>query len=312
MNTVIYWLARSVVAVIQALPLRLVARLGRAGGGLAFYLTKRYRRVTLDNLTQSFPEKNAAEIRAIARENFRRIGENYASAIKTAAMTLGQIRPHLEFIGVENILIGQHDSSPQSRVVAVGHFGNFELYTRFGQYVPAFKTAATYRGLNQPALNRLLVELRSRADCRLFERRTESAALKAAMNGTGLLLGLLADQHAGPNGLRLPFFGRDCSTSAAPAVFALRYHCPLHTAICYRVSLAKWRIEVGEEIPTHLNGEPRSTADIMRDVNREFEKAIRRDPANWFWVHRRWKPPERRAKTKMEDGGLRMENQPQP
>jgi len=27
----------------------------------------------------------------------------------------------------------------------------------------------------------------------------------------------------------------------------------------------------------------------MRDVNGAFETAVRRDPANWFWVHRRWK-----------------------
>ena len=27
----------------------------------------------------------------------------------------------------------------------------------------------------------------------------------------------------------------------------------------------------------------------MRDVNAAFEAAIRRDPANWFWVHNRWK-----------------------
>jgi len=290
MNTLIYWLARGFIALIQALPLRLVAGLGRAGGGLAFYLTARYRRVTVDNLTQAFPEKSAAEIRELAQENFRRIGENYTSAIKTAAMTAAQMRPHFEFTGAENILIFQQDSGPQSRVVAIGHFGNFELYARFGDFVPVFQCAATYRSLNQPALNRLMMALRNTSRTRFFERRTESAALRASMSDTGLLLGLLADQHAGNNGLRLPFFGRDCSTSAAPAVFALRYHCPLHTSICYRVGPARWRIEVGEEIPTRVNGEPRSTADIMRDVNREFEKAIRRDPANWFWVHRRWKP----------------------
>jgi hypothetical protein len=31
----------------------------------------------------------------------------------------------------------------------------------------------------------------------------------------------------------------------------------------------------------------------MLDVNRAFEDAIRRDPANWFWVHKRWKPPRK-------------------
>jgi lauroyl/myristoyl acyltransferase len=40
----------------------------------------------------------------------------------------------------------------------------------------------------------------------------------------------------------------------------------------------------------------------MGDVNRAFEAAVRRDPANWFWVHKRWKP-DSSAKAKMENGG---------
>jgi KDO2-lipid IV(A) lauroyltransferase len=84
-------------------------------------------------------------------------------------------------------------------------------------------------------------------------------------------------------------------TSPAPAIFALRYNCPLHTAICYRVGLAQWEIEVGDEIPTRENGAPRPTQAIMRDVNRAFETAVRRDPANWFWVHRRWKGCESKS-----------------
>jgi len=31
-------------------------------------------------------------------------------------------------------------------------------------------------------------------------------------------------------------------------------------------------------------------------VNRAYETAIRRDPANWFWVHNRWKPAGRRSR----------------
>jgi KDO2-lipid IV(A) lauroyltransferase len=72
-------------------------------------------------------------------------------------------------------------------------------------------------------------------------------------------------------------------------VYSLRYHCALYTGVCYRVGLAQWRIEEGARIPTHDNGRPRTTADIMVDVNRAFELAVRRDPANWFWVHNRWK-----------------------
>ena len=88
MDTLIYWLGCALIAVIQALPLTFVARLGRAGGGLAFWLDARHRRVALKNLAMCFGhEKSPEEIRALARENFRRIGENYACAIKTSAMT---------------------------------------------------------------------------------------------------------------------------------------------------------------------------------------------------------------------------------
>ncbi|HEX5398867.1 MAG TPA: hypothetical protein VFY06_07455 [Verrucomicrobiae bacterium] len=293
MDSLIYWLARALVALIQSLPLPLIARIGRAGGALAFWLDARHRRVALQNLTMCFGrEKSPAEIRAIAKENFRRLGENYASAVKTAAMTPVQMLPHFEFFGAEKILPHQANAGPQSRIVAIGHFGNFELYARFGQFVPVFKCATTYRALKQPALNRLLLSLRERSGCLFYERRTEGRALRAHMSDTGLLLGLLADQSEGRGGLRLPFLGHDCMTTAAPAIFALRYKCPLHTGICYRVGLAKWKIETGDEIPTHENGAPRSTAAIMRDVNRAFEIAVRRDPANWFWVHRRWKGGE--------------------
>jgi lauroyl/myristoyl acyltransferase len=232
-------------------------------------------------------EKSPHEVRNIVRENFRRVGESYACAVKTASMTFEELRPHIEFIAPPEAL---SPVKPRSIVAAIGHFGNFELYSRFRQFAPAFKFATTYRGLAQPSLNRLLLSLRERSGCMFFERRFEGKALKAFMKQTPVILGLLSDQHAGDSGLRLPFLGHDCSTSAAPAVFALRYDCSLYTGICYRTGLARWRIEAGAEIPIRSNGEPRSTEAIMTEVNQAFEAAVRRDPANWFWVHNRWKP----------------------
>jgi KDO2-lipid IV(A) lauroyltransferase len=303
MDSVLYVLARAIIGLLQALPLRAVARLGRAGGALVYWIDARHRRVALRNLTMCFgQEKSAAEIRALAKENFRRIGENFACAAKTASMTHEELKPFVEFTGPQNMLAPPPGQKPPSIVVAIGHFGNFELYARFGQFCPAFQCATTYRGLRQPSLNRLLQGLRERSGCLYFERRVDGAALKAAMNQPGLLLGLLADQHGGNSGLRGPFLGHDCSTSPAPAVFALRYRCALHTGICYRVGLARWRIEAGPEISTHDNGAPRTTEAIMQEVNQAFEQAVKRDPANWFWVHNRWKPirPKRKLKREAE------------
>lgn len=290
MDLPLYYLARALVALVQALPLRCVAQMGRAAGALAYRLDRRHRRVALRNLSLCFGhEKSDAEIRALARENFRRIGENFACGVKTAGMSIEELRPHVEFAGNPGLLSPPANPIPPSVVAAIGHFGNFELYARFGQFLPAFQCATTYRGLRQPSLDRLLQSLRERSGCLFFERRTDAPLLRAFMKQRGIMLGLLADQHAGDGGLRLPFLGHDCSTSAAPAVFALRYHCALYPGICFRTGLARWRIEAGQEIPTYENGRPRSTEAIMLDVNRAFELAVRRDPANWFWVHNRWK-----------------------
>ena len=289
MNTLIYWLGRAGIAFIQALPLTLVARVGRGLGALAWLLAARFRRLALDNLTQAFAaEKSAAEIRAVARECFLRLGENTLCAIKTAAMTFDELRPHLE-IGAGNFLPEKKAGEPLPNIIlAVGHFGNFELYARFQKLCPDYQLATTYRSLKQPAVNRLMEEVRNSSGCHYFERRFEGAELRAAMSRGGIILGLLGDQYA--QGVRGPFFGRDCHTGLGPAVLALRYECELYTAFCFRTGLAKWRLELGEKISTQENGRPRSSGDIMCEVNLSYEKAIRRDPANWFcWVHRRWK-----------------------
>jgi KDO2-lipid IV(A) lauroyltransferase len=288
MDSLIYLLARAVVAVIQALPLPFVARAGRALGGLAFHLTARYRRVTIQNLTRCFgAEKSPAEIAELARENFRRIGENYAAAVKTASMTAAELQPHVEFVGADHLPPPRAGAPLPNVVIAIGHFGNFELYARFHDLRPDYRCATTYRALKQPALNRLLLSLRQRSGCQFFERRTDGPLLRAALGQGGLILGLLADQSS--KGLRAPFLGHDCDTGLAPAVLALRYRTELYTGFCYRVASAQWRLELGQQIATHEDGQPRTSEAIMRDVNRSFEAAVLRDPANWFWVHRRWK-----------------------
>ena len=288
MNALIYWLGRALIAFIQLFPLIWVARIGRAAGALVYHLDGRHRRVVLDNLTSIFGrEKSAAEIDAIARENFRRIGENYLAAVKTASMSFAALREHVEFTGLHHlpkVMIGE----PQcNAVVAIGHFGNFELYARLGEAHLQGQFATTYRALKQPGMNRLMQYVRSHSECQFFERRVDGRALREFMARGSVILGLLADQSS--KGMRAPFLGRDCNTGLAPAILALRYNAELSTAICYRIGLAEWRVDFGKKIPTHVNGEPRSSEELMREVNRELETAVRKDPANWFWVHRRWK-----------------------
>lgn len=291
---ILYWLARVLIGLLQSLPLKCVARLGRFCGGIAYWLDARHRNVALENLRRCFEsDRSPRELRELARENFRRIGENYTCAVRTSAMTSDEIEEVLTVHGIERVL-GADGKVSGNRIFAIGHFGNFELYARAGSHLPSHQFATTYKALRQPSLNRLLRSLRARSGCLYFERGNDLVALRQALRTQKLMLGLSADQHAGYRALRVPFLGEVCSTTKAPALYSLRYHCPLLVAVCYRTGLARWRIEVGPEIPTRENGRPRSIESITRDMNLVFEEAVRRDPANWFWVHRRWKPEKSR------------------
>jgi len=78
----LYFLARAVIAFLQSLPWPGCAA-GPGRGALAYGLEWRHRRVAQANLARCLgAEKSVAEIRALARENFRRIGEGFACAVR--------------------------------------------------------------------------------------------------------------------------------------------------------------------------------------------------------------------------------------
>jgi len=290
MDFFLYWPVRLIVGFLQMLPLETVANIGRFFGGLVYWLDARHRRKTIENLTTVFKnDKTEAEIKAIAKETFRRIGESFCSAVKTASMDWEQLKKRCEVVGIDNLPQCPQGQTPPNCIVSIGHFGNFEIWARLNNFTPGFQMATTYRGVRPASINKILQDLRNLSGCLYFERRTQGGDLKAALARGGLMLGILSDQHAGDHGLHIPFFGRLCSTTAAPAVFALRYRSPIFVGICYRLAPGRWRIEMHKGIPFMENGKLRSAADMMTDVNKLFEQGIRRDPANWFWVHNRWK-----------------------
>ncbi len=290
METVVYLLAHCIVSMASFTPIICLAWLGRQIGHIAWYLDGRHRKVAIDNISAAYPKMNRLEAKDLAKLHFRRLGETYACILKTGGMNAKQIKKVLTIEGYERIEeIMMHD--PKANIIlAIGHYGNFELFSWIKLGAPSAQIATTYRALRQPKLTELMLKLRAKSGCLYFERRTEGAQLKETMKQPHIMLGLLADQNAGEGGLWLPVFGRETSVSPAPAVFAQRYQCRLFPSACFRISAGHWKIELGEEIPVKENGQRRSTEAITRDIIEAQEKTIRRDPANWFWVHNRWKP----------------------
>ena len=298
MNTFLYLIGSLIVTIISFLPLKLICFIGRQLGFIFYYIDSGHRKVAVNNLTNSLGNSRSKnEIIFLAKENFRRLGEVYLSAIKTCHLSLENLSGVLSIKGMNHLNFSKRDDgSNPSFMFAIGHFGNFELYANAGLFAPQLDVGTTYRGFNQPWVEKLISKIRNKSGCHYFDRRFEGKKLLSFMKQPNSVTGLLADQNAGRSGIELPLFGMPCSTNPAPAIFSLRYNLRLHCCLCRRISLGRWELELGPEIPTHIKGNARSVNDIMIDINSTYEEYINEDPANWFWVHNRWKRPDRAKK----------------
>ena len=127
---------------------------------------------------------------------------------------------------------------------------------------------------------------RARLGLELFERKEGFVqACQFIRKGGGV--GVLVDQHAGDAGLWCPFFRRLASTSTLPATLALRTGAWLVPAAVYTDGVARWRCVIREGMKAQ--GQTAQTVTVR--INEILEKQIREQPADWFWVHNRWKTP---------------------
>lgn len=292
----IYLFAATILFLIRCLPFEALVFLGRVGGGLVYYLDGRHRKVAINNLRLAFrDEYSEQQIKEIARENFKRIGEVFTSSVKLHYLPESRIRKIMK-IELEqdpkcpSPMLCQPANGLNATLFAIGHFGNFEVFAWVGRLARWKKFATTYRGLPNTRLNDLIQRGRAFSKCEFLERRFDGSLVKERLRDPDCFFGLLADQRMANGGVTSQFFGRECMTSAAPAIFALRYDRPLRVGVCFRTGFARWTITFYPAVQLYKkDGTKRSAKSITQDINDQYEKAIRKDPANWFWVHNRWK-----------------------
>lgn len=286
MELFIYLIYRGFTAGVGALPLRAAYRLGQALGGAAYLGLAPYRRLALRNLTIAYGgERPAREIRRLARAHFRALGANLLSSIKAASLSVERLR---EIASVENIesLAGALDRG-RGVVLVISHIGNWELFAQICQFLPGRQWSTVYQPLGNRRIEAHVQRTRMARGVRLFSRKNGFNAPTAFLRAGGAV-GVLVDQHAGDGGVWAPFFGRLASTSTLAALLALRTDAELVPIAIQTAAPGRWRVVVSEPIP-RAPGE--GVNALTARVNLVLERQIRASPADWFWVHNRWKTP---------------------
>jgi lipopolysaccharide heptosyltransferase II len=173
-------------------------------------------------------------------------------------------------------------------VLVLSHLGNWEL---FAQILPHYfgytRLSTVYQKLGNPRLDRFVREQRSRFGVELFDRSEGFTGAMRLLRGGGMI-GILSDQHAGDHGMWTPFFGRLASTSPLPALLCKRTGAALIAASLFTDGPGRWRMTFSSP-----GDSPNDSVKVLTaKANVMIEKEIRRAPADWFWVHNRWKTPQ--------------------
>lgn len=286
MEQFIYVVYRVFTAGVAALPLLAVYRLGQALGWAAYLVMAPYRRLALRNLAIAYgAEKSPAEIRQLARRHFQTLGANLLSSIKAASLSVERLRAIAAVENIESI----RDALDQGKgvVLVISHFGNWELFAQICQFLPGYEWSTVYQPLGNRLIEAHVRRTRMARGVQLFSRKNGFNAPTAFLRAGGAV-GVLVDQHAGDGGVWTPFFGRLASTSNLAALLALRTDAALVPIAIQTAAPGRWTVVVSPPVPK-VTGEEADA--LTARLNLVLEGQIRASPADWFWVHNRWKTP---------------------
>lgn len=283
-------LVRAALRLLSLLPLAPALAFGAFAGGLAHRLAPKTRRLALASLAQAFPEKPEAEREEIARAMFVHLGR---SAMELAAIRSYDARLD-EYVELTPPRLMQ-DVIARGRgmVFVTGHLGNWELLARRIARA-GIPNAVIAKAGGDDRLNELAERFRAQGGVTTLWREspdTGRAIIRTFRQGKAL--GLLIDQDTKVQGVFVPFFGSEAWTPRAAADLAIRFGAPVVVGTIHRRGPLPGdghRVEV-TEIPFSADPPDREaeTVRLTAACTAALEDAIRRHPAEWVWMHERWK-----------------------
>jgi KDO2-lipid IV(A) lauroyltransferase len=285
-----YLAMRLAAMAMQTWPVELCLAGARLVGWILYRVDRRHRERAIGNLTRSFPEKSPGEISLIALESMQHMCMLAVEVIFTPRLIrLETITRHIELENFNDalrlLMLRDH-----GLLLLTGHYGNWEVLG-YALATLGFQTTSIARPLDNRHINDWLLGVRERRGQRILSKHGAVDEVTRLLNNRDAV-GFIADQNAGPKGLFVDFFGRKASTYKSIGLLALRFNVPVVIGYSRRVRGQPFRFRLGVQDIIHpRDWEPQP--DPLRYVTQRYttaiENIVRADPAQYLWVHRRWK-----------------------
>ena len=285
----VYLLVRVILSLLQVFPVERNLRSARWLARMWVRLMPRHRERALKHLRESFPGEYSEQELADLADRCLEHWTMFAFEEVYTARLINRFTWH-RYINLVNFNEALQLLLENRGVVMVtGHYGHFELVGHFLACI-GFKMAAVMRPLDNAYLNEYLVRTRRTHGLELLDKKGAMYSSRGILQA-GAQLAFIADQDAGPKGLFVDFFGRPASTYKSIGLLAMGMHCPIIVGYARRRG-ARFAYDVGVERIIYPS-EWEQQADPLRWITQTYTAAIeafvRAAPAQYLWIHRRWK-----------------------
>ena len=282
MKTLEFWLARFVLATLSKTSLPTAHALARVYVRLLDMALPRLRRTAIQNLEMA----GFAGRERITAGIFHSIARLVVSFARFPQITRENVQEWISYEGLDNFLEAQRRG--KGVLIATAHFGNWEL----SAFAHAYMTAPMHvivRPIDNLGIDTLVEQRRGLSGNRVIAKKDAARGILRALRA-GDAAGILIDQNTTPEqGVFIDFFGvKACANSA----FVKLAH---HSGAAVVPGYALWS-EKDHRYVLHFEPAVELSGDVQEDTQRvhaRLEAAIRRNPDQWLWIHRRWKtrPP---------------------
>ncbi|QQE11729.1 lysophospholipid acyltransferase family protein [Planctomycetota bacterium] len=253
-----------------------------------YQLDKRHRERARNSIATAFPEWAPEQVEHVTKESFQHFVRLALEVIHTPRevqedtwadrITVRNMGPVLDILNAR-----------KPAIMLTGHIGNWEV---LGYYLAmlGYDIDAIARPIDNPLINDWLLGIREAKGMRIITKFDATERMLEVLNNGGVL-GFIADQNAGDKGLFVPFFGRLASTYKSIGLLAMNQNVPIICGFAHRDSTGfSFEMGVNDIIyPEDWANRPDPLYYITARYSRALEMMVRMRPAQYLWMHRRWK-----------------------
>ena len=275
--------------VVKLAPLTVGVGVGKILGRLAFFVLRKRRKLTLNNIRQArergFLSADIDEYK-LAQKVWENIGTVGSEFLYYYTRPLERLMESVKVSGEDNLR--RVLDKQQGVILVMGHIGNWEL---IGIYLSmaGYKITPIVKTQSNALVDKIIQENRRSIGMKVVPRRTSLRPILEAFRNNEIVP-FLIDQSTRKKGVKVDFFGAPAPIPRGAVEFALKTGVPVIFAYVIREKPGNYQLVFSEEIVMEKTDQ--NEADLIKNTEtiiQRLQGVIMKHPEQWLWMHKMWR-----------------------